>query len=183
MVLKALCSIYSLWSLWTVLQVSLNKGPGRVGLFGNVFNVCVPVDVLWMVTPMYLVVSTIFPIHVHVYHNMGGGWFSLLVTRIETGIHWDETSFASQILIWVSCSCLPEVVSSQLHFGSFCIIHSHLQIDELWMTVRIPGGCLYRGGTWVAQVHWPEELLTGQVLCVMTSHPPLLTGFWSLEIP
>ena len=27
-----------------MLQVSLNKGPGRVGLFANVFNVCVPVD-------------------------------------------------------------------------------------------------------------------------------------------
>jgi hypothetical protein len=25
-------------------EVSLNKGPGRVGLFVNVFNVCVPVD-------------------------------------------------------------------------------------------------------------------------------------------
>jgi hypothetical protein len=40
----ALCSIYSLCTLWAVLQVSLNKGPGRVGLFVNVFNVCVPVD-------------------------------------------------------------------------------------------------------------------------------------------
>ena len=43
-VLLALCSIYSLCTLWAVLQVSLNKGPGRVGLFANVFNVCVPVD-------------------------------------------------------------------------------------------------------------------------------------------
>ena len=38
------CVAYSLCSLWTVLQVSLNKGPGRVGFFGYVFNVCVPVD-------------------------------------------------------------------------------------------------------------------------------------------
>jgi hypothetical protein len=29
---------YSFFSLWTVLQVSLNKGPGRVGLFTNVMN-------------------------------------------------------------------------------------------------------------------------------------------------
>jgi hypothetical protein len=35
---------YSFCSLWTVLQVSLNKGPGRVGLFTNVFNMRVPVD-------------------------------------------------------------------------------------------------------------------------------------------
>jgi hypothetical protein len=51
------------------------------------------------------------------------------------------------------------------------------------MTVRIPGGCLYRGGTRVAHVHCPEELLTGQVQCVMISRPRLLAGFWSLELP
>ena len=49
------CVAYNLCSLLTVLQVSLNEGPGRVGLFGYVFNGHVLVDmVLWMVTPKYL---------------------------------------------------------------------------------------------------------------------------------
>ena len=41
MVLLALCSIQL---LFFVDRVSLNKGPSRVGLFTNVFNMRVPVD-------------------------------------------------------------------------------------------------------------------------------------------
>jgi hypothetical protein len=41
-----------------VLQVSLNKGPGRVDLFGYVFDVCVPVDDFFIVAPKYLAEST-----------------------------------------------------------------------------------------------------------------------------
>ena len=51
MVLLALCSIQL---LFFVDRVSLNKGPGRVDLFGYVFDVCVPVDDFFIATPKYL---------------------------------------------------------------------------------------------------------------------------------
>ena len=111
-----------------MLQISLNKGPGQV--FFAMFSMCVfQLMALWMVTPKHLAESTISN-----YVITCGRWSTFVCYTSKLAFTVMELSDSRLSGFF---SCFPKVVSSQLHCRSFCIIHSHMQIDKLSMIVRI----------------------------------------------